>query len=89
MNHHIKFLLSHLKGGILATIFIALSRYVSDFSCIFGERMRMYEKEPPRHSFSASGPAPFLIPLSQSESRMRKKGRKGRTEREHIILIDR
>ena len=51
--------------------------------------MRMYEKEPPRHSFSASGPAPFLIPLSQSESRMRKKGRKGRTEREHIILIDR
>ena len=79
----------YLEGGNLATFFIALSRYVSDFSCIFGERMRMYEKGPPRHSFSASGSAPFLVPLSQSESRMRKKGRKGRTEREHIILIDR
>ena len=84
-----KFLLTNLEGGFLATFFIALSRYVSDFSCIFGGRMRMYEMGLPGIASPLADRLPFLSPSLRGRVRVRKKGRKGRTEREHIILIDR
>ena len=51
-----------MGGGILATFFIALSRYVSDFSCIFGGRMRMYEMGLPGIASQLADQLPFLSP---------------------------
>lgn len=51
--------------------------------------MRMYEMGLPGIASPLADRLPFLSPSLRGRVRVRKKGRKGRTEREHIILIDR